>query len=136
MAKKILSVVAGLIVHTIFVFLLEMIGHLIFPHPEGMENIMNLPKEEMQVMMDSLDVGSFIIMVVGWGLGAMLGAAVASKILPSYWKTSSFVIGVIVALMVLLMTFAIPHPTWVVVVGLIIPIPMAYVGGKMFGTEE
>lgn len=135
MGKKILSVVAGLFVNALVVFLVEMIGHMIIPPPEGYERILELSIEEREAMMASLGTGSLAFMLVGWALGAFIGGAVASKILPSYWKTSSFAIGVIVALMVLILNFTIPHPTWLIMIGLALPVPMAYLGGKMFGEK-
>ena len=135
MGKKILSVVAGLLVNALVVFLVETIGHFIFPHPEGYEKILELSKEEMKVMMDSLSTGNHLFMILGWTLGPFIGAVVASKILPNYWKTSSFVIGVIVALMLVLMNSMIPHPTWLITIGIILPVPLAYFGGKVFGEE-
>lgn len=133
MGKKILSVVAGLFMNALVVFLVETMGHFIIPPPEGYEKILELSVEDRGAMMASLSAGSFAFLLAGWALGPFIGGLLASKISPIYWKTSSFVIGVIVALMVLILNFTIPHPTWVIMIGLALPVPMAYLGGKMFG---
>jgi hypothetical protein len=135
MGKKILAVVVGLLVNAFVVFLVEMIGHLIISSPEGYERIIEFSLEERKEMMASLSMGAYLFLLAGWALGPFVGGMVASKILPDYWKTSSFVIGVMVALMLVLLNSTIPHPTWLITIGIVLPVPMAYFGGKMFGQE-
>ncbi len=136
MGKKIFAVVAGLIVNALAVAIIETIGHTIIPPPDGFDRILEMTREQQAELFSGLSVGSLLFNIVGWAVGPFLGALVAAKIMPEYWKNSSFVIGVVVALLVLLMTFQLPHPTWMVVVGLIVPVPMAYLGGKLLGKDE
>ncbi|MGK0387637.1 MAG: MFS family permease [Maribacter sp.] len=135
MGNKILAVVVGLFVNALIVFLVETISHLIIPSPEGYERIMEFSLEERKAMMASLSIGAYLFLLIGWALGPFIGGMVASKILPDYWKTSSFVIGVMVALMLVLLNSTIPHPTWLITIGMVLPVPMSYLGGKIFGKE-
>lgn len=136
MGKKILAVVAGLLVNSVVVMIVQMIGHSISAPPEGMDKIFELDWDEKVALTAQLETIDYVFVLLSWAAGAFVAGMVASKIIPSYWKKSSFVIGVAIALTIIVLVYSIPHPTWVTVVGIVLSLPMAYLGAKIFGMEE
>ena len=133
MVQKILAVTMGLLLNALIVFLMESLGHFIYPLPSELNTFSEVSEERIIELRAGLKTGYYLFVLGGWSFGPFLGAALASKILPEYWEKSSFNIGVIVAILVLWITSQMPHPTWLVVLGLVLPVPMAYLGGKIFG---
>ncbi|MCH8245355.1 MAG: hypothetical protein IH951_02995 [Bacteroidetes bacterium] len=59
--RRVLGIVAGLVTGFILIYLLEKLGHLIFPPPEGID-MMN--REELARIMDEISFGGFLSVVM------------------------------------------------------------------------
>lgn len=136
MIQKVLAVTMGLLMNALVVFLMGSLAHFVYPLPEELNTFVEVSEERILELRLGLSTGYYLFILVGWSLGPFLGAAVSSKILPEYWEKSSFNLGVVIALLVLWVTSQFPHPTWLVTLGLILPVPMAYLGGKLFGVNS
>ncbi len=129
MAKKILAVVVGVIVSGIVSGIIEMgIGHQVYPPPADLD-ITN--SEMMGEYMANLPIGAFLFVIAGWLIGPLVGAFVAAKIAPDNWRKSAISIGVAIAVFALMSLWMIPHPIWMWFVGLLLPVPMAYIGAML-----
>jgi len=136
MGRKILANVIGIIASMVGVFIGHFTGHAISPPPEGFDKLAEMSWEEKEVLTSQMGSLDLMLVLAAWIFGAFVGGMVASKILPSFWKTSSLVVGLAVSLSVILNSYMIPTPMWLVTAGIILPIVVAYFGGKVFGSED
>ncbi len=131
--KKILPVVAGVIAGGITVFIVESIGHLIWPPPEGIDIT---DPEGLAQLMEVIPTGALVFVVIAWISGALSGGFVAGKLA----KDPSFLPGILTG--AILMVFGVitmatvPHPIWMWIFGIVVPVPSAWYGSKLAGIDS
>lgn len=115
--KRIVATLAGLVVAMLVVMLAEGAGHTMFPPPEGLD-IAN-PDDQARLM-EVISLGAKIAVVLAWFLGATAGAAtamaVARNIMPGW------AVGLVMAGLSVATTQMFPHPLWMVVAALVLPL--------------
>ena len=119
--RKIVAVVAGAIVAGLVVGLVEMMGHLIFPPPAGLD--ISKPEDQARLM-EVIPMGAKIAVVLAWFIGSFAGAAVAMLI-----SKHAFPGGVVAGLMVaasVATTQMFPHPVWMMVAAVLLPLLAAF----------
>ncbi|TDI72424.1 MAG: hypothetical protein E2O85_00525 [Bacteroidetes bacterium] len=126
--RRVLGVIAGLVTGFILVSLLEMLGHLIFPPPDGIE-MMN--REEIARVMDEIPLGGLISVAIAWFFGTLGAAFVATRVGQDSTMTSAYIIGGIEIGFGIFNFVVIPHPLWLIWTGLAAFVAGAYYGGKM-----
>lgn len=120
----IMGVIAGFVVTSIG----EMISHAVYPSPEGFDYN---DKQAIAAYIETLPVGAFIILMLGWALASFAGGAVASKLSKSKWYVWSLLTGTILMAGAIMNFINIPHPIWMSVVAVVLYLPMAFLGGKL-----
>ncbi|MFY7999154.1 MAG: hypothetical protein ACOVSW_11210 [Candidatus Kapaibacteriota bacterium] len=128
MGRKILSVLAGLIAAMATFFIVEQLGHSIYPAPAGL-NFEDAAA--VKAFMDNRPIGAYLLVLGGWLLGTLEAGFIAQKISRETANTIPFILGGILTASAALNFFLLPHPVWFVVVGLIVFVPMALVGWKL-----
>ena len=128
MGRMILSILAGLLVGSIIVHLVEMLGHSIYPPPEGID--FNDP-EKLTELVASMPIGALIMVIVGWGVGALTAGFTSAAISNDKRMMGALITGGIFMLFGLAMLILIPHPMWFSIAGMAVYIPCAYLGGKL-----
>ena len=128
--NKALSILAGVIAGGITVFIVESIGHLIWPPPAGVD--MTDP-DQLATIMDTIPFAAKAAVVVAWGCGSFVGGFVASKISKDPGNVASLLTGGVLLLFGVMTMFAFPHPIWMMVAGVLLPIPCAYAGAQIAG---
>jgi hypothetical protein len=118
--KNILGIVAGVIAGGIVVFLVELVGHTIFPPPEGTD--LSDP-EAMRTLIDSLPAGALVSVVVGWFLGSLTGCFTAQKIAGS--TLAAWIVAVLFICLTAYNFTVIPHPLWMMAAGILLPLVAA-----------
>ena len=131
MGRQIIAVVAGVIAAGVVVYLMEMLSHGIFPPPASMDP---MDPQSIKAHLDQLPAGAFLLVLLGWGLGSFTGGFTAAKIAGTRTLRAAVIVGVIQMLGGILNMTLIPHPLWMVVAGLLIFVPMAWLGGKIAGS--
>ncbi len=127
--KKVLVVIAGVMISGLISGIFEMgIAHQVYPTPADLD-LTN--KEMMGEYVAGLPIGALLLVVAGWLLGPLVGSFVAAKIMPENWRKSAIAIGVAISLFVVLNLMSFFHPTWMWVIGILMPLPMAYLGGML-----
>jgi hypothetical protein len=126
MIRKILGVVAGVVAGGLVVFAVEAVGHAVFPPPPGLDTS---DPETMKTMMQSLPVGALLCVVVAWVLGAFAGGAVAALVGRSLGP--ALVTGALQLLFGIVTMVMIPHPLWMIALGIVLPLPAAWAGGTL-----
>ncbi len=115
--RGIVAVLAGVIAGFIVVGVMESIGHLIFPPPEGLD--LTNP-EDMERLMQVIPLGAKIAVVIAWFFGALAGSIVAMMIgkraLPA-WIVTALIIAA-----GLFTTQMFPHPMWMVIAAIALPL--------------
>jgi len=128
MARRVLSVIAGVLTGILLVFIGDGASHSLLPPPARI-NFHN--REEFIKYVSTIPVHGFILMLAFWLLAAFFGGFVSSKINNANWKRSSIITGTILLAATVLNLFMIPHPIWMVISAVALTIPAAWLGGKL-----
>jgi hypothetical protein len=128
MGRKILAVVAGVILAGIVVYLVEAVGHRVYPPPENLDT-KNL--EAMKAYVATLPAGAFLFVLVAYILGSFSGGWLAAKIARASQIPLALTVGGVQLLFGILNLVAIPHPTWFAIASILAFLPAAYLGGKL-----
>lgn len=117
LVRKILATVAGIVVAGIVVGLVEMLGHAIFPPPEGVD--ITQPTDQAQIM-DLIPMGAKVFVIVAWFIGSLAGAWTAIRIAGSV--VPGWLVALAMVVLSIITTQMFPHPTWMVVSALVLPL--------------
>ena len=123
MLRSILAVVAGLVVAWITVSLFEFASMHTFPPPPGVDV---RDPQQLAALVSQMPVGALGLVLAGWVVGALDGGLVATLI--SKRRVPAVVVGALVALGALAMVMMVPHPLWMSIAGVFLPVPAALFG--------
>ena len=107
MGKNILAGVAGVIVAFATVWLVEMVGHSVYPPPAELNFA---DKEAMRDYVATMPLGPFVFVGAAWFLGALLGTVVACLIGNARPIIYALVVGGLVLAATAANLIMIPHP--------------------------
>ncbi len=132
MLRSILAVVSGILVGGFVVFLLELPGHFIHPPPPGMNwNDIEAFKEHAA----KAPLAAHICIAIAWTIGPLVGSFLAAFVAGRMGRRAFLAHGIVVGLFFLMADVinlrSIPHPTWLVVVGIISPLAMSWLGSLL-----
>lgn len=127
--RNILSVILGWFVGSGVNMGLVMLGHTVFPGPEGMDpNNM----ESLKEFMPQMGAEHFIFPFLAHALGTLVGAILAGLIAGSKKMVFAMVIGGFFFLGGIAVSFMVPAPTWFTILDLLLAyIPMGFLGGQI-----
>ena len=120
------GIVAGVIAGGVIVFATEAVGHSLFPPPA---DINLADPEDVKRLMASLPAAAFAFVLVGWFLGSFAGAFVARKI--SQADVAAWAVAVLFILFTAMNFVMIPHPPWMIVAGIVIPLIGAWLAIRL-----
>ena len=124
--KTVLGVLAGIVVAVVCVFVIEFIGHSVYPPPAGLD--LSNPEAAARIIA-ALPAGAFAFVVAGWFLGTLAGAWVANAVSRTGyagWVVALFVIcGGVYTLV------TIPHPAWMWAAGIALPLAAAWLAQRL-----
>lgn len=129
MARAIFSIVAGLIVAVAIVFAMNTLSHTIHPPPPGVD--LTNP-EALRALIADLPVTAFLVILLGWTLGAGFGAYIAVYVAKRAVRWTGYLVGTLVLIASLYNLFTIPHPVWFFVAA-VVGVPLATWLGTHFG---
>jgi hypothetical protein len=129
MAKAIgwcvLGVLAGFVTMYVVIFGIESLGHAVYPPPPGID-----PRNTADIgaWMAVAPMGALASLAIAWVAGAFAGGAVAAKV-SRYWpRTAAIIVACVVVFGVVMMILEFPHPKWLAMIGLFLPLPSALIG--------
>ncbi|MCF8303330.1 MAG: hypothetical protein K9I94_08675 [Bacteroidales bacterium] len=127
MGRSILAIITGVIVGIIVIILIKVFGTFLYPA--------NLAKNvgEATTVIESLPQAALFYVLAAWGLGSFAGGLVSALIAKNNGTTHALIVGFGLLLVGLLWVLAIPHPMWFCIVGLLVMLPFAYLGGEVPG---
>lgn len=131
MGRKILAVVAGVILAGLVVYVVEAIGHRVYPPPEGL-NMKDM--DAMKAYVATLSTGALLFVLAAYILGSFSGGWLAAKIARASQIPLALTVGGVQLLFGIMNLVMIPHPTWFAIASVLAFLPAAYLGGKL-GTK-
>jgi len=127
--KNILSVVVGWFSGSVVNMGLVMLGHKVFPLPDGVDST---DMEALAEIMPTLGSAHFIFPFLAHALGTLIGAFVAYKIAATHKMKFAFGIGALFLIGGIMVNMQAQGPVWFAPLDLIVAyLPMAWLGGKM-----
>lgn len=126
MLRRLIGVIVGLLAGTIIVALIEGLGHALWPPPAGTD--LRDP-EQLKALLPTLPIGALAAVVVAWVLGSLGGGWMAATL--SRDGRMALVVGFILLCMGVITMVQIPHPAWMWVMGVALPLPAAWLGARL-----
>ena len=133
MVRYALALVVGVLAAFLTVTCIDALGHAVYPSPPGLD--FN-DAEQVNVFVQSLPLGAFLFVLLGWVLATLLGGWLAAYIA----RTRPLLFGGIVGAVVLCATIAdlllISHPVWFSITA-IVAIPVtAFLASRLVRTRH
>lgn len=129
MVRNIIAVIVGFVVGGIAVFLVESIGHQVYPIPAGLD--LSKP-EAIAEYVSKAPIGAILFVLIAQSAGSFIGGLITGLIAVAKAPTA-IIYGVLALAMAGLNAFLIPHPVWFLVPSLLLPIPLALFGSRCSG---
>ena len=129
MNRNVISVIIGLAVAIITFLVAETINSSLHPIPTNLD------------LKDIISVKSFyenqplslwLLVLTGWAVGSLLCGFLIKRISKNENKKLPIIAGIILTFSAVVNFFLLPHPTWFIVVGLIVFIPSTLIGHKLY----
>jgi len=128
--RRIVAVIAGLVVAFLVIILVETVNHAIYPLPEDV-NVHD--PQSLKAMMSKMPLGAIAGVVVAWVLGALAGSFTAAKIARSGGLLPGLGVGIVLLLGSVLNMLVLPHPVWVWACALILIPAASALGARLAG---
>lgn len=131
MIRIILSVLAGVIIGGIVTGLLEAVGHIALPLPDGLLPEDMSDADALRAAMAEVPDINRMAVVAAWAGGALAAGWVTSAVARSYHLALSMMAGGGLLFAGLSNLIFIPSPLWMWAAGLAVFLPMAWLGYRL-----
>jgi hypothetical protein len=131
--KNIIGIVLGLAVAMTSFMLFETIAHFAYPMNKNVD-VDNA--ESMQSYMKTVPIGSLSLVLTGWIVGSFLAGYFAKVVSKNNTKRNPIILGIILESATIFNFILLPHPTWFIVVSLLVLIPAVFVGHYFAKSEN
>ena len=128
MVKSIIAVVLAVLLAGVVIAAVQLVNTQIFPLPPGVD--FN-DREAMSRAVSSMPAGGFVLLLLSYTLGALAGGWLAARMAPRRPLLHAMIVGVLLLAAGVMNFVSIPHPLWVTVLGLLIFLPMAWLGASL-----
>ena len=125
MVKNIAAGIAGIIIAGLLVWLVEMLGHTVYPPPTDLNFA---DSDAMRAYIDTLPLGALLFVAAAWFIGTLGGTAAACKIGDAKPMIFAGVVGGFMLLATAANLIMIPHPLWFSILGIVGIIVAAWLG--------
>ena len=131
LVRSIGAVIAGFVAASAVMMAIEWLnGHVLYPELGKLAAAMT-DREAIRALMASAPVGAFLVVLLGWALGSLLGGFVAAWIGWYAPARHALILGGLLTLAGVANNLMIPPPTWFWVVSVFVCLPAAYLGGGL-----
>ena len=129
MGRIILAVVVALIVAFAIITIVEMLGATVVLPPSS--EVLKDSAATRQYMMN-LPTLAYVMVVIGWILGAFAAGFIVTKMSrrESPGITLPIVVGALMTVGAIANFVLLPHPTWFIIVGLVVFVPLSLLGHR------
>ena len=125
MGKNIVAGVAGVVIAGVLVWLVEMIGHSVYPPPPGLDFA---DPDAMRAYVGTMPTGAFLFVGGAWFIATLAGTFAACKIGDAKPMIFAIIVGGLMLVATAANLIMIPHPLWFSIVGIIGIIVAAWLG--------
>lgn len=129
MKRNIISVVVGLAVAIITFLIAETCTSSLYPAPTNLDYKDNIA---LKAFYENQPLSMWLLVLAGWIIGSLLCGLLIKVISKNENKKLPIIAGIILTLSAVANFFSFPHPTWFIVVGLIVFIPSTLIGHKLY----
>jgi hypothetical protein len=133
MKRNILSVVVGLSIAIITFLIAETINASLHPIPTNLDFNDSIAVKKFY---ENQPVSLWLLVLLGWIVGSFLCGLLIKTISKKESRKLPIVAGIILTLSAVANFFSLPHPTWFIVVSLIVFLPSTLFGHKIFKINE
>ncbi len=130
MGRLLFALLVGIIVNGALVFGVESLSTLLHPLPAGLDP-RNVAQMRDYIESGGVPITGLLMVVFAYAVGAFGGAFVASKLAPNRGLMPALVIGQISLVFVIINLITFPHPIWMMLASVLVPLPSAWYGGKV-----
>jgi len=129
MKRNILSVVVGLATAIITFLIAETINGNLHPAPTTLDYKNTIA---VRAFYENQPISLWLLVLAGWVIGSLLCGFLIKLISKSDNKKLPIIAGCILTLSAVANFFSLPHPTWFIVVGLLVFIPSTLLGHRLY----
>ena len=127
-SKRVLAVIAGVAVGLTLVMAGDFGSGILAPF---LKEIDYTDKQKIAEAMTRVPLSAFLVMLLGYSVGAFLGGLVATLISGREASRPAITVGIILTVGNIFNQMSIPHPMWFSVVSTLIYIPFAWLGYRL-----
>lgn len=120
--------VAGIVLAWLVITLSQLLSAALYPPPPGTDLT---DPAALADFINTAPVTAMACVIAGYALAALSGGWVAARISRRHPRLAALIVGALVLLGVVLNYTMIPHPTWMLVSGVLLPVPMAWLGTRL-----
>lgn len=129
MKRNIISVLVGLAVAIITFLIIEAINNSLHTTPANLDFKDSIA---VKAFYENHPLSFWLLVLIGWFVGSFLCGILIRWISKNDNKKLPIIAGSILTLSAIANFFSLPHPTWFIIVGLIIFIPSTLLGHKLY----
>lgn len=100
----------------------EYLGHQLYPPPDTSD------PAAIARYVETAPIGSLLMVLFAWGGGALMGSLAATLVIARSTIWPGVLVGAIITAAVVMNLAMIPHPQWMMIAGVGLPIPLAALG--------
>ena len=127
MGRNIMSGIAGVVIAMISVWLVQKIGHAVYPPPVGLD-VNDL--EAMRIYVESLPVGAFLFVIASYFIGTAVGTCAACAIGTMLPRVFAMLVSCVMLVATAMNVAMIPHPVWFLILAVVAIVIAAWLGTK------
>ena len=134
MIRSLLTVIVGLVVGSLAVFVLGWVGNRFVPVPEGLDPA---NPEALVAYLAGAPPAVFLKLLAVWAGGAFAGGFTAALLAARQRSWHAIAVGSLQTLLALAQFGMIPHPLWVEISAVALFVPFAWLGSRLLvGTPD
>ncbi len=127
MLRKILSVLAGLVIAVLIIMGVEWIGIQLFPLPSELN--MN-DMESLRTHPEMIPLANKLFVLLAWAAGTFAGSWLATVVSKRENFAQGLIVGIILLVLAIINMSLFPHPIWFWIIGILLFFPTAYYGAR------
>lgn len=128
MLRTLLGIIVGLVTALLLIFALEAAGMMVFPPPPGLQ--LNDEADHARLVASS-STGKKAWVIFGWALASFVGGWMAARISRLYPRIAALAVAALIMVGTVMNAMVIPHPMWMNVLGVLLPVPLALLGARL-----
>ena len=127
MGRNIGAGLAGVIISMVLVWVVEKIGHVVYPPPADLNFA---DPDAMRAYIETLPLGALLFVAAAWFIGTLGGTCAACAIGTAKPIIFAAVVGGLMLVATVVNLVMIPHPTWFSILGVVGILIAAWLGTK------